>query len=69
MHPLPDYGNSHLKQMNSHLIVFDGLVSTFLTQDNKGRIWFTDTPRNQIGFIDIESKEITTKNSSKTRSS
>ncbi len=40
---------------------FDGLVSTFLTQDNKGRIWFTDTPRNQIGFIDIESKEITTK--------
>ncbi len=40
---------------------FDGLVSTFLTQDNKGRIWFTDTPRNQIGFIDIENKEITTK--------
>ncbi len=40
---------------------FDGLVTTFLTQDNKGRIWFTDTPRNQIGFIDIESKEITTK--------
>ena len=40
---------------------FDGLVSTFLTQDNKGRIWFTDTPRNQIGFIDIKSKEITTK--------
>ena len=40
---------------------FDGLVSTFLTKDNKGRIWFTDTPRNQIGFIDVESKEITTK--------
>jgi len=40
---------------------FDGLVTTFLTQDNKGRMWFTDTPRNQIGFIDIESKEITTK--------
>ena len=40
---------------------FDGLVSTFLTQDNKGKIWFTDTPRNQIGFIDIESKKITTK--------
>ncbi|MDH5418518.1 MAG: copper resistance protein CopC/CopD, partial [Nitrosopumilus sp.] len=39
---------------------FDGLVTTFLTQDNKGRIWFTDTPRNQIGFIDIESKQITT---------
>jgi len=40
---------------------FDGLVTTFLTQDSKGRIWFTDTPRNQIGFIDIESKQITTK--------
>jgi copper transport protein len=40
---------------------FDGLTTTFLTQDNKGQIWFTDTPRNQIGFINIESKEITTK--------
>jgi len=40
---------------------FDGLATTFLTQDSKGRIWFTDTPRNQIGFIDIESKQITTK--------
>ena len=40
---------------------FDGLATTFLTQDNKGRIWFTDTPRNQIGFIDIQSKEITLK--------
>jgi len=40
---------------------FDGLVTTFLTQDSKGRIWFTDTSRNQIGFIDIESKQITTK--------
>jgi len=40
---------------------FDGLVTTFLTQDNKGRIWFTDTPRNQIGFIDTQTKDITTK--------
>ena len=40
---------------------FDGLTTTFLTQDNKGRIWFTDTPRNQIGFIDPQTKEITTK--------
>ncbi|MFQ5476445.1 MAG: CopD family protein, partial [Nitrosopumilus sp.] len=40
---------------------FDGLTTTFLTQDNKGRIWFSDTPRNQIGFIDLESKEITLK--------
>lgn len=41
--------------------LFDGLTTTFLTQDNKGRIWFTDTPRNQIGFIDLESKEISLK--------
>ncbi len=40
---------------------FDGLTTTFLTQDSKGRIWFTDTPRNQIGFIDPQTKEITTK--------
>ena len=40
---------------------FDGLVTTFLTQDSKGRIWFTDTPRNQIGFIDVENKQITTR--------
>lgn len=40
---------------------FNGLTTTFLTQDNKGRIWFTDTPRNQIGFFDPENKQITTK--------
>jgi len=40
---------------------FDGLTTTFLTNDNNGKIWFTDTPRNQIGFIDIETKEITIK--------
>jgi len=40
---------------------FNGLTTTFLTQDNKGRIWFTDTPGNQIGFFDPENKQITTK--------
>ncbi len=40
---------------------FDGLTTTFLTNDNNGKIWFTDTPRNQIGFIDIETKKITIK--------
>lgn len=40
---------------------FDGLTTTFLTQDNKGNIWFTDTPANQIGFIDTDTKQITTK--------
>ncbi|AJM91620.1 virginiamycin B lyase family protein [Nitrosopumilus piranensis] len=40
---------------------FDGQTTTFLTQDRDGNIWFTDTPRNQIGFIDPQTKEITTK--------
>jgi copper transport protein len=40
---------------------FDGLTTTFLTQDNEGNIWFTDTPANQIGFIDPVTKQITTK--------
>jgi len=40
---------------------FDGLTTTFLTQDKDGKIWFVDTPRNQIGYIDPQTKEITTK--------
>jgi len=40
---------------------FDGLTTIFLTQDNQGKIWFTDTPRNQIGFFDPSNKQITTK--------
>ena len=40
---------------------FDGLATMFLTMDNTGKIWFTDSPRNQIGYIDLETKEITTK--------
>ncbi|EIJ66269.1 copper resistance protein D [Candidatus Nitrosopumilus salaria BD31] len=40
---------------------FDGLVTTFLTQDNQDRVWFLDPPRNQIGFIDPQTKQITTK--------
>jgi len=40
---------------------FNGVGTTFLTQDSIGRIWFTDLPRNQIGFIDPDTKEITTK--------
>jgi len=44
-----------------HSYSFDGLTTTFLTQDTKGNIWFTDTPGNQIGFIDPVSKQITTK--------
>ncbi|KFM17421.1 Virginiamycin B lyase protein [Marine Group I thaumarchaeote SCGC AAA799-P11] len=40
---------------------FDGSTTTFLTQDKDGNVWFVDTPRNQIGFIDPQTKEITTK--------
>ena len=40
---------------------FNGLGTMFLTMDNTGKIWFTDSPRNQIGYIDLETKEITTK--------
>ncbi len=40
---------------------YDGGATTFLTQDNKGRIWFTDTLKNQIGFLDPENAQITTK--------
>jgi copper transport protein len=39
---------------------FDGVVSAFLTKDNKGKIWFNDPPRNQIGFFDPNNSEITT---------
>lgn len=40
---------------------FDGLTAMTLTQDNNGQIWFVDPPRNQIGFIETENKQITTK--------
>ncbi|MBT6083786.1 MAG: copper resistance protein CopD, partial [Nitrosopumilus sp.] len=40
---------------------FNGLATMFLTMDSNGKIWFTDSPRNQIGYIDVETKEITTK--------
>ena len=40
---------------------FDGLATMFLTQDSNEKIWFVDTPRNQIGFFDPENNQITTK--------
>ncbi|MBA0908636.1 MAG: CopD family protein [Nitrosarchaeum sp.] len=40
---------------------FDGLTSMLLTQDNQGKIWFTDTPRNQIGYFDPSNQKITMK--------
>ena len=40
---------------------FDGLTTILLTQDSEGKIWFTDTPRNQIGYFDPKNQQITTK--------
>jgi len=39
---------------------FDGVVSVILTKDDKGRIWFNDPPRNQIGFYDPADEKIKT---------
>lgn len=40
---------------------FDGLTTMILTQDNQGKIWFTDSPRNQIGYFDPSDQQIITK--------
>lgn len=40
---------------------FDGLTTMLLTKDSEGKIWFTDTPRNQIGYFDPNNKQIITK--------
>ena len=47
------------KEFSSY--IFDGVSTMVLTMDTNGKIWFTDMARNQIGFIDIEIKDITTK--------
>ena len=39
---------------------FEGLTTMILTMDDNGKIWFTDTPSNQIGYIDPASNEIST---------
>lgn len=39
---------------------FEGLTTMILTMDNDGKIWFTDTPANQIGYIDPKTNEIST---------
>ena len=39
---------------------FDGNTTMIMTIDNEGKIWFTDTPRNQIGYINPDTNEITT---------
>jgi len=75
LHPLYDGNNSiwisdqtsprlwqfslDTKEFSPHS--FDGLSTNYLTKDNIGRIWFTDTLRNQIGFFDPSNNQITTK--------
>ena len=39
---------------------FEGITSIVLTQDNDGKIWFTDTPNNKIGFLTPETEQIET---------
>jgi len=39
---------------------FEGITSITLTQDNDGKIWFTDTPNNKIGFLNPETEQIET---------
>ncbi len=39
---------------------FEGITSITLTLDNDGKIWFTDTPNNKIGFLTPESGLIET---------
>ena len=46
------------KQFNS--FEFEGITSIILTQDNDGKIWFTDTPNNKIGFLTPETEQIET---------
>ena len=39
---------------------FEGITSITLTQDNDGKIWFTDPPNNKIGFLTPETEQIET---------
>lgn len=39
---------------------FDGMTSITLTLDNDGKVWFTDTPNNKIGFLNPETEQIQT---------
>lgn len=39
---------------------YKGVAATFVTSDGAGRVWFTDSPGSQIGYVDISSGNITT---------
>lgn len=38
---------------------FDGTASIFLTMDGQGRVWFTDIPSEQIGYLEPETGAFT----------
>ncbi len=46
------------REFSSHS--YDGGATIFITLDNMGRVWFTDGPGNQIGYVDISTGNITT---------
>jgi copper transport protein len=50
-----------LESQNFTSYSFDGLTTMLLTKDSEGKIWFTDSPRNQIGYFDPSNKQIITK--------
>ncbi len=37
---------------------YEGKTSIVLTLDNEGKVWFTDTPESNIGFLNPQTKEI-----------
>lgn len=57
----PRLWNFSIESQNFTSYSFDGLTTMWLTKDSEGKIWFTDTPRNQIGYFDPSNKQITTK--------
>ena len=38
---------------------YNGVATTFVTSDGTGRVWFTDSPGNQIGYVDMEAGNVT----------
>ncbi len=45
------------KQFTSYM--FEGKTTVFLTLDNEGKVWFTDTPESKIGYFDPVTEEFT----------
>ena len=37
---------------------YDGIAAVLLTMDNDGKLWFTDSPANKIGFIEPQTQQV-----------